>query len=56
MVASPLAATVVTAILRCDFCAAKYGPFRRATNVRFLMFIAVPLLGVVSFSVLVRPA
>ena len=27
MVASPLAATVVTAILRCDFCAAKSGTF-----------------------------
>ena len=25
MVASPLAATVVTAILRCDSCAAKFG-------------------------------
>ena len=30
MVASPLAATVVTAILRCDFCAAK------ARNLSFL--------------------
>ena len=27
MVASPLAATVVTAILRCDFCAAKFMSF-----------------------------